>query len=117
MAPTVEIEHIEALRTIVSNKVSPGEAHRVMKIWRAFWKVMAAMRLCEKDADPSLVLRNSAPKGRSATWAEWEIARIAKQAWRDGYRGLDTYLPKRAATVRLADVARRRGRRVLSENE
>jgi hypothetical protein len=63
MAPTVEIEHIEALRTIVSNKVSPGEAHRVMKIWRAFWKVMAAMRLCEKDADPSLVLRNSAPQG------------------------------------------------------
>jgi hypothetical protein len=29
----------------------------------------------------------------------------------------NTYLPKRAATVRLADEARRRGGRVLSENE
>jgi len=28
-----------------------------------------------------------------------------------------TYLPRRAATVRLADEARKRGRRVLRENE
>ena len=29
----------------------------------------------------------------------------------------ETYLPKRAATVRIADAARRRGRKVLKENE
>jgi hypothetical protein len=89
---TVEIEDIEALRSIVAQKVSPGEAYRVIKIWRAFWQKMASMHLCERDADPSKVFANSAPKGRSETWAEWEVARIAKRAWRDGYRGLAALL-------------------------
>jgi hypothetical protein len=35
----------------------------------------------------------------------------------EGEGSKNIYLPKRAATVRLADEARRRGRRVLREND
>lgn len=53
---------------------------------------MAAMHYCELDADPSLGIRNRAPRGRSETWQEGEIARLAKEAWRSGYRGLAALL-------------------------
>jgi integrase len=33
-------------------------------------------------------VRNSAAKGRSETWSEGEIVRLAKRAWRMGYHGL-----------------------------
>src|SRR3954452_24582868 len=36
----------------------------------------------------SLVVRNSAPAGRSQTWSEGEAVRLVKRAWRMGYRGL-----------------------------
>lgn len=67
---------------------SVGEAYRAMKIWRALYNVMASMRLCPPDADPSLAIRRKAPSGRTATWAEGEVARLVKGAWRGGYRGL-----------------------------
>lgn len=89
---TVEIEHVEALRKIVLEQKGLHTAHRVIKIWRAHWRVMAAMQLCELDADPSKIIQNTAPKGRRATWAEIEIVTIAKRAWREGYRGLAALL-------------------------
>jgi integrase len=64
------------------------EAHRVLKIWRAMWKVTAALGYCVRDADPSLGVRNSAAAGRSSTWSDGEAARLAKRAWRMGYQGL-----------------------------
>ena len=36
----------------------------------------------------ALAVRNSSPKGRSATWGEGEVARLAKRAWRMKYYGL-----------------------------
>jgi integrase len=59
-----------------------------LKIWRALWKVAAALGYCLRDADPSLGVRNSAAVGRSATWSEGEAARLFKRAWLDGYYGL-----------------------------
>jgi len=53
---------------------------------------MAAMKLCEKDADPFRIIRNTAPKGREATWRPGEIARIAKRSWREGFHGLAALL-------------------------
>lgn len=64
------------------------EAHRALKIWRALWKVLAAFKLCQKDADPSLTIRNRSPKGRTATFTEGEAVRLVKRAWRIGHRGL-----------------------------
>jgi hypothetical protein len=85
---TVGLEDISAWRTMVEQTVSLREAHRCVKIWRAMWKVSAALGYCVRDADPSLGVRNRAAPGRSATWSEGEVARLFKRAWRDGYHGL-----------------------------
>ncbi len=85
---TVKLAAISAWRQMIEETVSLREAHRALKIWRALWKVMAALGYCERDADPSLGVRNTAAKGRSETWAEGEAVRLFKGAWRGGYSGL-----------------------------
>jgi hypothetical protein len=62
--------------------------NKVIKVWRAFWKVMAAMRYCDAASDPSKGLRNTQPRGRSETWVEGEVARLVKRAWRMQFYGL-----------------------------
>jgi len=76
------------LRPLVSAKVSEGEAHRVIKVWRALWKKMAVFGYCERDRDPSLMFANSAPPPRQELWSEGEAVRLVKTAWRSGHRGL-----------------------------
>jgi hypothetical protein len=85
---TVRLDDLSAWRKMVEDKVSLREAHRALKIWRALWKVSAALKYCKREEDPSLGVRNSAAKGRSERWAEGEIARLAKRAWRMKYYGL-----------------------------
>ena len=85
---TVRLEDISAWRKAIEETVSLREAHRCLKIWRAMWKVSAALGYCVRDADPSLGVRNRAAPGRSATWSEGEVVRLFKCAWREGYHGL-----------------------------
>jgi hypothetical protein len=85
---TVTLEHISAWRKAIEDGVSLREAHRAIKIWRALWKVSAALGFCIRDADPSLGVRNTAATARSATWSEGEAVRIYKRACRTGYHGL-----------------------------
>jgi hypothetical protein len=93
VAPSsIEIEDIEQLRSIVLDNVSLHAAHRLIKVWRALWRVMAAMRVCACDADPSKAIRNKAPRGRHQIWKEGEVAILAKAAWRRGYEGLAALL-------------------------
>jgi hypothetical protein len=54
------------LRPLVATKVSETEAHRVIKVWRALWQRMAALRYCDKDHDPSFQFANTAPQPRQA---------------------------------------------------
>lgn len=75
-------------RAAVETKYGLREAHRAMKIWRALWKVCAAMKYCRADEDPSLAVRNTEPKGRKETWTEGEAVRLVKRAIRMGYLGL-----------------------------
>ncbi|MBI2719568.1 MAG: hypothetical protein HY245_04000 [Rhizobiales bacterium] len=89
---TVQIEDIEELRAIVLEKRGLHTANRLIKTWRALWQVMSAMGYCDKNADPSKIIRNTAPKGRDATWKPGELARIGKMAWRLGYCGLAALL-------------------------
>ncbi|MGZ9091918.1 MAG: hypothetical protein ACXW3T_10145 [Rhodoplanes sp.] len=112
---TVTLEDISAWRQAIEETVSLREAHRCLKIWRAMWKVSAALGYCVRDADPSLGVRNRAAPGRSATWSEGEIARVAKRAWRMGYHGLaaviavawDTQLsPGDVRALRASQLAR-----------
>jgi hypothetical protein len=85
---TVSLEDISAWRQAIEDTVSLREAHRCLKIWRAMWKVCAALGCCVRDADPSLGVRNTAADGRSETWTEGEASRLFKRAWRMGYYGL-----------------------------
>jgi hypothetical protein len=85
---TITLEDIDAWRSAIEETVSLREAHRCIKIWRAMWKVSAALGYCVRDADPSQGVRNRAAPGRSATWTEGEVVRLFKRAWRDGYHGL-----------------------------
>jgi Phage integrase central domain len=85
---TVSLEDISAWRKAIEDTVSLREAHRCLKIWRAMWKVAAALGCCVRDADPSLGVRNRAAPGRSSTWTEGEVARLYKRAFRDRYHGL-----------------------------
>lgn len=64
------------------------EAHRAMKIWRALWQQAAAFGYCSSEKDPSAGIRRETPQARQVVWSEGEIARLAKTAWRRGYRGL-----------------------------
>jgi hypothetical protein len=85
---TLEPEHLEEWRSEILEAYGLNTAHRATKIWRALWKVMAAYKLCRKDADPSITIRNSAPKGRTAIFSEGEAVRRAKRAIRMGFTGL-----------------------------
>jgi len=85
---TVTLSDISSWRALIEETVSLREAHRALKIWRAMWKVAAALHYCTRDADPSLGVRNTAAKGRSAVWSEGEVVRLAKRAWRMEYFGL-----------------------------
>lgn len=85
---TVTLEDLSSWRKTIEDTVSLREAHRALKIWRALWKVAAALGYCERDADPSLSVRNTAAVGRSDTWSEGEAARLFKRAWRESYHGL-----------------------------
>jgi hypothetical protein len=89
---TVTLEDLSLWRIAIVETVSSGEAHRATKIWRALWKIMAALGYCMREADPSLGVRNSAPKGRSETWSDGEAARLYKRAWRMGYHGLSAVI-------------------------
>jgi hypothetical protein len=85
---TVTLAQISTFRRMVEANVSLHEAHRCIKIWRALWRVAAALKYCQRDADPSLGVRNVEPKPRQAVWNHGEVIRLCKAAWRAGYRGL-----------------------------
>jgi len=112
---TVSLEDISAWRKAIEETVSLREAHRCLKIWRAMWKVAAALGYCVRDADPSLGVRNRASPGRSATWTEGEVVRLYKRAFRDGYHGLAAVIavawstqmsPGDVRTLRASQLAR-----------
>ena len=112
---TVSLENLSGWRKAIEETVSLREAHRCLKIWRALWKVAAALGYCVRDADPSLGVRNRAAPGRNLQWTEGEVVRVAKRAWRMGYYGLaaviavawDTQLsPGDVRALRASQMAR-----------
>lgn len=89
---TITLIDISAWRAQIETHVSQREAHRCIKIWRALWQVMAALKYCDADNDPSFGVRNTEPAPRALEWQQWEIARIGKRAWREGFKGLAAIL-------------------------
>lgn len=72
----------------IEKEVSVSERHLVIKIWRALWNRMVAMKYCDAGADPSKAFENRAPDGRTETWLRWEVLKLVQVAWRNNLRGL-----------------------------
>ena len=84
----ITLAQVSRFRQLVEANVSLREAHRCIKIWRALWRVVAALKYCRPDADQSFGVRNVEPKPRQAVWEHGEVVRLCKGAWRRGYKGL-----------------------------
>ncbi|WP_146604382.1 hypothetical protein [Rhodoplanes roseus] len=91
---STSLEDLDAWYAALLERVGVREAHRAMKIWRALWRVVAALKkadgtpYCLRQEDPSLGIRRKTPTPRNAIWREGEAVRLVKAAWRNGYRGL-----------------------------
>ncbi len=84
----INLESLSTFRGLVRDQVSLREAHRVIKIWRALWLVLNALGYCAGKQDPSLGIRNKAPKARQVRWTEGQVVRLALKAWKSGYHGM-----------------------------
>lgn len=84
---TMTLDIADAWYSDLLKNIGVREAHRAMKIWRALWIVCGSLGLCDPTKDPSRGIRRVTPVGRSATWKEGEVVRLAKSAWRMGYHG------------------------------
>lgn len=84
---SVTLEVISEWRLAVENDKSLREAHRAMKIWRALWRVAAAMGYCIAGSDPSSAVRNKEAKGRSSIYSQREVSTLIKAAIRSGFHG------------------------------
>jgi hypothetical protein len=88
---TIVLAQVDAwYRSIVNNK-GVREGWRALKIWRALWRVMVALKYCAED-DPSKAIRRETPKARQDIWREGEVVRLCKTAWRSGYQGLSAII-------------------------
>jgi hypothetical protein len=85
---TVTVEHFDAFYSALKKSAGVREAHRAVKIWRAFWQVAAAMGYCSTIHDFSFAIRRETPQARTATWREGEVVRLVKESLRRGYHGL-----------------------------
>jgi hypothetical protein len=84
---TITFEQMSKWRAALEKKHGRGVAHKTIRVWRTFWKIMLGMKVAH-SADPTLGIRNRAPAPRWQRWSEGEAVRLVKTAWRRGYRGL-----------------------------
>jgi hypothetical protein len=95
---TIEPEHFlrldpatgdaKGLVADIEQAVSITERHMVIKVWRALWKKMAAMKYCDLGADPSKSFANTPPMPRDQIWLRREVLLLVQTAWRNEYYGL-----------------------------
>ena len=84
---SITFEQMSAWRAELKNKKSLDTAHKTIKVWRALWKIMRGMKIARGE-DPSVAVVNHAPKPRHQRWNKGDAVRLAKRAWREGYKGL-----------------------------
>jgi hypothetical protein len=84
---TITFEMMSRWRAALEKKHGRGVAHKTLRVWRTFWKIMLGMKVA-RTADPSTGVRNRAPAPRWQRWSEGEAVQLVKSAWRRGYRGL-----------------------------
>ena len=84
---TITFEMMSKWRSALETKHGRDVAHKTLRVWRTFWKIMFGMKVA-RTADPSMGIRNCAPIPRWQRWSEGEAVRLVKTAWRHGYHGL-----------------------------
>ncbi len=84
---TITFEMMSRWRAGLEKKHGRGVAHKTLRVWRTFWKIMLGMKVA-RTADPSMGIRNRAPAPRWQRWTEGETVRLVKTAWRHSYYGL-----------------------------
>jgi hypothetical protein len=118
---SITFEQMSAWRAALVKTKGLDTAHKVFKVWRALWKVTRAMKIARGE-DPSLAVTNNAPQPRSARWSEGEAVRLAKGAWRAGYKGLacviavawdSTFSPVDVRTLRQRHLKYSHGRLIF----
>ena len=87
MPDHVTFDDISRWRSGVERESGLDAAHKAMKVWRALWRILKALRYTQLS-DPSEKVVNRAPPPRTQRFSHGEAMRLAKQAWRLGYRGL-----------------------------
>ena len=83
----VTMEDLSIWRSKIEAKSGINVAHKALKIWRALWRVLQALRFTQLS-DPSTKIRNRQPPPRDQRFNHGEAMRLAKTAWRSGFRGL-----------------------------
>ena len=105
---TVTMDMLSDWRARIEEVSGLDAAHKALKVWRAFWRVMQALRYTQLS-DPSAKVRNRQPAARDQRYTHGEAMQRAKAAWRLGYRGLACIIliawdagfsPKDARTLR-----------------
>jgi hypothetical protein len=84
---TITFDMMSRWRAALEKKHGRGVAHKTLRVWRTFWKIMLGMKIAH-TADPSMGVRNHAPAPRWQRWSEGEAVRLVKTAWRHRYHGL-----------------------------
>lgn len=84
---SITFEQMSWWRSALEDQKGLDTAHKTIKVWRALWPVMKAMKIARGE-DPSLAIVNNAPRPRHERWSEGEAVRLVKCAWRGGYKGL-----------------------------
>ena len=84
---TVTMRQMSEWREAVAAEFGIDVAHKAMKVWRALWGVLQALRYTQLT-DPSKKVTNTAPAPRNVRHEYASALHLAKTAWRRGYRGL-----------------------------
>jgi hypothetical protein len=84
---SVRFEMMSRWRAALAKSNGRDAAHKTLRVWRTFWRVMQGMKVA-RTVDPSFGVRNLAPAPRWQRWSEGEAVRLVKSAWRQGYAGL-----------------------------
>ena len=74
------IDHVEPWRDGLLRKYPLSVVHSTIKNWRSLWNKMAALKYCQRNADPSLGLRNKAPKPRKERFFHEEAIALTRRA-------------------------------------
>lgn len=82
----IDVELVDEFYKRLGNTVSLHRQHRVMKIFRALLNVASTMGLIKKN--PTYIIENIAPKGRTAIWPAADVELAIAAAQHMGYRGL-----------------------------